>query len=166
MSGKFVTQYLAQCNARRAEKDPTSTPATQEQVIEMVKADIVEIDDQLSKADELKLRKRKLISVLEHCGDISFKRSRSSPDIPDIDLDDDTEVARELRRNIVDLIGKYIALTNRELILKLGGRAHGQDQRVLRAVKFLGERGVIERDRTGEEIKLVAGDKFDKKNVP
>jgi hypothetical protein len=101
MNGKFITQYLAQCNERLAEKNPDSNNATQEQIAEMVKADIAEIDDQLSKADELKLRKRKLIAVLEHCGDTSYRRTRASPNTPSVDLNDNTDDARKLRQQIV-----------------------------------------------------------------
>jgi hypothetical protein len=136
--GKFIVTYLAKCAAD--EVDPR----------ERAKEEIAQIDVQLKEADKLRCRRSDLVAVLDHVGDHSYKRQRVIPDTPPIELADDTEAARDVRRRIICRLYKEGGMTVREIIQAVG--SYREDARVIRQIKFLGERGVVRRDEEGRVI--------------
>jgi hypothetical protein len=136
--GKFIVAYLARCAAD--EIDP----------VDKAKEEIAQIDVKLKECDRLRCRRMDLVGVLEHVGDHSFKRQRIIPDTPPVDLADDNEVSRDVRRRIICKIHKEGGMTVREIINAV--ESYHEDSRVIRSIKFLGERGVVRRDADGRVI--------------
>ena len=152
MNPKFISKFIAEC--------AKSGVDTNEAIIDKVKAEVVEIDELLGKAEMARLRKADLIKILEHLGDSTFRRSRNS-EVPHLDVDEDnTEVARTARRRVVKAVGKVGSISNRDLRAKLGYSENMTDRLIIRAVKWLGEREIIDRDRTTPENKIIPGPKF------
>ena len=144
--GKFVIKYIAECSG--SNQDP----------IIAAKKEIEEIEGRLRKADVDRSRRLDLVAVLEHLGDSTYRRHRTIPDPPDIDLMDDCIVAKDLRRRIVRAIESKGPMTVREIITKVG--SYRDDASVIRAIKFLGDMGIIERDGSSEN-KVIPGGKWD-----
>lgn len=152
MDPKFTSRFIAEC----AKAGIDSNDA----IIEKAKCDIAKIDEILRQAEESRLRKADLIRLLEHLGDTTLRRGRSS-EIQRVEIDEDnTEAARAARKRIVKLIGKVGRISNRELRAQLGYSENITDRLIIRAVKWLGEREIIDRDRTTSDNKIIAGPKF------
>jgi hypothetical protein len=136
--GKFIVTYLARCAAD--EVDP----------IERAKSEIDEIDAKLKEADRLRCQRADLVAVMEHLGNHTYRRQRMIPDVPPVELADDTMAAKDVRCRIVRAIHRDGGLTVREIINAVG--TYQEQSRVIRSIKFLGERGVVRRDEEGRVI--------------
>jgi hypothetical protein len=124
------------------------------------RARIEEIDKELAEADRLRAEKVKLTNVLRELHDDSVKRHRAVPTAPAIELDDNGVPAQKLRYQICKVIGEDGALLNNDLMQKVCG--YQEQQRFIRAVKFLGEKGILSRD---EERRHVPGPNWNERPI-
>jgi hypothetical protein len=114
--------------------------------VEAAKKEIEDIDTKLHEAEKLKLRRMKLVSILDHFGDETYRRRRSVNVPSSDDIDDSSPEFEELRTKIEKAIAKN-PLAVRELILEVG--SYDQDALIMRAVKWLGDREIVSRDEQG-----------------
>jgi len=113
----------------------------------MVKSEIIYIDKTLNAAELLKVRRMKLISVLDHLGDETYKRKRANSIPSSDDIDTTSSDNKELLLNIRNTIKSHGPMFVRELVLKVGG--YEQDALIMRAVKLLGDQEIVSRDCEG-----------------
>jgi len=132
--GAFIVKFIAEA----AGKDLNA--------IDAAKQEIAEIDLKLQEAEKLKLRRMKLVSVLDHFGDDTYRRRRNTSVPASEDIDSDSQDA-DLRQKIISAITSKGPLHVRELVLEVGG--YDQDILIMRAVKKLGDQEVISRDAEG-----------------
>lgn len=128
---EFIVKYIA---------DAGGSPA------ELAKREIQEIDETLAAAEKLKLRRMKLVAVLDHLGDDTYRRRRSSAIPSSDDIDTSSEDIKELLNNILEIVGDGPIMV-RDLIQKVGG--YEQDALIMRAVKWLGDQEIVSRDSEG-----------------
>jgi hypothetical protein len=113
---------------------------------EAAKQEIEEIDTQLHEAESLKIRRMKLISVLDHFGDDTYRRRRTISVPSSDDINDSSPEFLELAKKIETAISQG-PLTIRDLILRVG--SYDQDILIMRAVKWLGDQEIVSRDDQG-----------------
>jgi hypothetical protein len=153
VSAEFISEYLAQL-AREGKADG------QEGMCAAIRQDIADIDRKIEEAEQEKERKRKLIMVLEHLGDTSYRRQRLGSGDADVEVpEDDSDEAKQTQRKIIKLFDEHEALTNVEIRTKSGC---GNDRLVIRAIKRLGELNILDRDRSTKELKIIRGKEFDR----
>jgi hypothetical protein len=114
--------------------------------LDSAKEEISEIDIKLHEADTLKLRRLKLISVLDHFGDDSYRRRKNSSIKEYEDVKDISENFNNIKEKI-KLAIKDNPMIIRDLIQKIG--TYDQDILIMRAVKSLGEDEIVSRDSEG-----------------
>jgi hypothetical protein len=131
---EFIVTYIAE----------TASKGT----IESAKNEIKEIDKVLNEAEKLKIRRMKLVSVLDHLGDNTYKRRRTNSTPLSEDIDISSDEIKELIEKILSTIDRLGSLSVRELVLNVGG--YDQDVLIMRAVKFLGEQEIVSRDSEGK----------------
>lgn len=113
--------------------------------VDAAQKEIDEIDDQLQEAERKKLRRMKLITVLEHLGDESHRRRRTTNIPVSGDIDDDSFM--EFKDKIKTAIEEKGPLTVNELILEVG--SYDEDTLIMRAVKCMGDEEIVSRDKEG-----------------
>lgn len=133
--GEFIVKFIAE------------SAGNGKQPIEAAKEEISKIDISLLEAEKLKLRRMKLISVLEHFGDESHKRRRGVCIPASDDIDTSSDEFSSLQERIKRAISEKGPLNVNELIRTVG--SYDEDFLIMRAVKLLGEREVISRDDNG-----------------
>jgi hypothetical protein len=156
MSKKSASDYIIECNNLGI--------TNKSQICDRAKQRIEEINKILHEADTLRIEKLNLTNVLQILGDDSVKRRRSvlAP-IVDSGLNNDDNEAVMLRINICKLIEQHPGgLTNRDIIQKVG--SYQEDQKIVRALKYLGERGIIARDSTPERL-VIPGNNWEDRPV-
>jgi hypothetical protein len=89
----------------------------------------------------------KLVSVLDHLGDDTYKRRRANATPSSDDIDVSSEDNKELLQKIRTAISVSGPMLVRDLILEVGG--YDQDSLIMRAVKWLGEQEIVSRDSEG-----------------
>jgi hypothetical protein len=109
---------------------------------EAAKSEIREIDEMLNKAEQLKIRRMRLCSVLDHLGDDTYRRRRmnTTQSSEDIDVNNNAE----LLQNIISVVSENSPIEVRDLIHKVGG--YDQDILIHRALKWLGDQEIVSRD--------------------
>lgn len=115
--------------------------------IDAAKEEIAEIDKELKEAENKKIRRMKLISVLEHFGDESHRRRRAVNVPVSGDIEDSSEEFTELQLKIKQAIDEKGPLDINELIRAVG--SYDEDFLIMRAVKWLGDQEVVSRDEEG-----------------
>ena len=127
-NGEFIITFISE-KVKQGESPP-----------EAAKKEIEEIDAKLHEAEKLKLRRMKLIAVLEHFGDETHRRRRNvnTPVSDDVDSEN-----LELQKKIRAAVEKG-PRTVRDIILEVG--SYDQDVLINRTVKLMGEREIICRD--------------------
>lgn len=152
MSAAFISKYILRCAKQGIDTD--------EAICLKAREEIEKIDEQLNQAEIARCQRANLVKLLNHLGDNSYSRHKvsSSQDI-DYPDEDDTPEAKRVRKQIVDLIKAHKAMTNQEIRTKVGYGPNA-DRLVIRAVKWLGEREILLRDRSSSENKLIPGVKF------
>ena len=115
--------------------------------VEAAKDEIQRIDNSLHQAELLKIRRMKLVSVLDHLGDETYRRRRvnSTPSSDDIDVSSDD--IKDLLRKIKTAIEENGPIMVRDLTLKVGG--YDIDALIMRSVKWLGDQEIVSRDDQG-----------------
>ena len=132
--GAFIVKFIAGA----ARKDMTA--------IDAAKEEITDIDKKLHEAESLKLRRMKLILVLDHFGDDSYRRKRNVSVPSSEDIGNESEEFKLIRDKIMEAVGAG-PLTIRELIVQVG--SYDQDALIIRAVKSLGDDQLVSRDGNG-----------------
>lgn len=145
MNNQFVSDYIQQCV-----KNGIDNP---KDICDAVREEIAEIDAKLHDADGLRIRKLDLHQVLITYGSNSLKRTNL-----ETNLDEESDEAKQIYAKICDVIDQYGSMTNREIIQKVG--SYQEDMKVIRAIKWLGERQIIARDGTLDN-KLIRGSNWD-----
>lgn len=134
------------------------------QIITKVREEADAIKAELKLVDEKRERLKKLIAVLFHLGDDSVRVKRRIVNVPSIKLDDNSpetiQKAIELRQKICEIIEMNHPISNRDLISKVGG--YQEETIIYRAIKLLGERQIITRDKS-EEKKILPGNKWNER---
>ncbi len=154
MSAEFISGYLAKLGQQGIQG--------QENICAAIRQEIADIDQRAEEVEREKEHRRKLLMVLEHMGDTSYRRQRLTGNgevAAGADLEDNSPEAKAVRQRIVDLFGEHDALTNVEIRTKTGC---GNDRLVIRAIKWLGERLILDRDRSTSELKIIRGQEFDR----
>jgi len=110
--------------------------------VEAARARLEEIDLELHNINEkiVLLRREKQV-----CSDVLGRfGERKKPDrtpAPPVDLDDDSEENVETRDKIVALLDESERVTKQEIVRGAGG--YGNETRINRMLKYLGDRGII-----------------------
>lgn len=127
---EFISTFIAESAASGAN------------AAELAKQEIQNIDETLNRAEQLKIRRMKLCSVLDHLGDDTYRRRRMNTTQPseDIDVQNNTE----LLQKIIDVVGEFSPIEVRDLVHKVGG--YDQDILIMRALKWLGDQEIVSRD--------------------
>ena len=135
MDAEFVVTFIAD-SARKGVS-----------AVESAKEEIQAIDNLLHEAETLKIRRMKLVSVLDHLGDETYRRRRASatPSSDDIDVSSDEII--ELLTKIRETIKETGPIMVRDLVLRVGG--YDQDALIMRSVKWLGDQEIVSRDEQG-----------------
>lgn len=115
--------------------------------IDSAKEEIDQIDQELKEAENKKIRRMKLISVLEHFGDESHRRRRAVNVPVSGDIDSSSEEFVELQERIKQAIEEKGPLNINELIRAVG--SYDEDFLIMRAVKWLGDQEIVSRDEDG-----------------
>jgi hypothetical protein len=126
----FISKFIAESAAKGIDAK------------EIAKQEIQSIDEALNKAEELKVRRMKLCSVLDHLGDDTYRRRRTSTTQASEDID--IENNAELLKKIIDVVGEHSPIEVRDLINKSGG--YDKDILIMRALKWLGDQEIVSRD--------------------
>ncbi len=115
--------------------------------IDTAKEEIRTIDISLNDAEKLKIRRMKLVSVLDYLGDDTYKRRRNNslPSSDDIDVSSDD--MKNLVSSILETIEETGPIMVGNLVRKVGG--YDMDALIMRAVKWLGEQEIVSRDDQG-----------------
>jgi hypothetical protein len=131
--GAFIVKFIAESAGKGMN------------AVDAAKQEIEEIDSYLQEAERKKHRRMKLTSVLDHFGDETYRRRRTSniPASDDVSSDDFTV----FRGKIISAIAEKGPITVRDLILEVG--SYDQDTMIMRAVKLLGDQEVVSRDEEG-----------------
>jgi hypothetical protein len=134
--GKFIVTFIARCTSQGI--DP----------VEKAKEEVQRLDAELKKIGEIHRERANYVALLEQYGDQSCRLYRTTVPPSDIALEDDTEVARETHRKIIARIEHSGPMSVNELIKQVG--SFKNDHVITRGVKFLSDRGIVERDDTPE----------------
>ena len=130
LDAAFISNFIAESSANGLDA------AT------VAKEEIQSIDETLNNAEQLKIRRMKLCSVLDHLGDDTYRRRRMNT--TQLSEDIDVENNAELLQKIIDVVGKLSPIEVRDLIHKVGG--YDQDILIHRALKWLGDQEIVSRD--------------------
>jgi len=115
--------------------------------VEAAKDEIQRIDNSLHQAELLKIRRMKLVSVLDHLGDETYRRRRASATPSSDDIDVSSGEIKDLLRKIKTAIEENGPIMVRDLTLKVGG--YDIDALIMRSVKWLGDQEIVSRDDQG-----------------
>ena len=128
-NGEFIVTYISE-SVKKGLLAPDAA-----------KKEIEEIDTKLHEAEKLKLRRMRLISVLEHFGDETHRRRRNinTPTSDDVDDVENLDLQKKIRTAV-----EKGPRTVRDIILEVG--SYDQDVLINRTVKLMGEREIICRD--------------------
>jgi len=122
---RFLMKYISEA----AEKEISA--------IDLAKSEIEIIDQKLLEADDLRIKKNKLIEVLEYFNDDSYRATKDKS----VDIND-------LKKKIIDVLSKEAkALCMREVIIKVG--SYDIDSFIIRAVKELQDDDFVIRNDNG-----------------
>lgn len=138
MIAEFISKFIKECVQKGF--------SSQNEIVDCAKKEIEEIDVKLNEADLLRVRRDNLKKVLKHYG-----VSLTPPKI--IPQEDIVEYAKQIAQ-VVNTCGP---LTNREIMCKMG---YNKDVAVIKGLKWLTERGIIQRDGTPDN-KVLKGPKFE-----
>jgi coenzyme F420-reducing hydrogenase delta subunit len=133
LDGEFIVKFIAEASRKGMS------------AVEAAQQEIDNIDEHLQEAERLKLRRMKLITVLEHLGDESHRRRRTTNVPVSGDIDDNS--FEEFKDKIKTAIEERGPLTVNELILEVG--SYDQDTLIMRAVKWMGDEEIVSRDKEG-----------------
>jgi hypothetical protein len=131
--GEFIVKFIAEAASKGMN------------AIEAAWQEIEEIDEYLQEAERKKLRRMKVLTVLEHLGDDSHRRRRTNKIPVSGDIEEDS--VTEFKEKIKTAIEAKGPLTVNELILEVG--SYDQDTLIMRAVKWMGDEEIVSRDREG-----------------
>lgn len=131
--GEFIVKFIAESTSKGMS------------AIDTAREEIKEIDEFLQEAERKKLRRMKVLTVLEYLGDESFRRRRTSVIPMSGDIDDYS--VDEYKDKIKTAIDEKGPLTVNELILEVGSYDH--DTLIMRAVKWMGDEEIVSRDSDG-----------------
>ena len=134
----FISSYI-----RVAASAGSSSP---DEICEFARKEIASIDEELNKAEQLRVRRENIKKVLKYYGVSITPPQKVSSD----------EVG-EFAKKIVEAISGAAPMTNRELMQKLG---YGTDVLVIKGLKLLTEKLVIERDKSADN-RILKGPNFD-----
>jgi hypothetical protein len=151
VSAQFISEYLAKLGREGKVEG-------QEDICAAIRQDISDIDQLIRQAEQAQERKKMLIMLLENMGDTSYRRQRIASGAP-LDVEDSSESAKQVQLQVVQLFREHDGLTNNEIRTKTGCT---NDRLVIRAIKRLGELGILDRDRSTNELKIIRGMEFDR----
>lgn len=124
----FIVSYVSDC----AKKNINA--------IESAKNELQEIDSKIKEADLLVLKRKKLLAVLEYCGEKTLGKNK---DQISFDLESNTQQVSEAEDKILVLLKQSGPLTVRELVSSLG---YDEDFIIVSAIKNLGVKQMITKD--------------------
>lgn len=133
--GKFIVKFIAES----AKNGIAATDAA--------KQEIEDIDQHLSKAEKLKLRRVQLIGVLDHFGDISYRRKRTVNIPVSEDIDFNSEDLLKLRKDIKTIVESKSPINVRDIISSIA--SYDDDILIMRALKWMGDNDIVTRDDQG-----------------
>lgn len=133
---QFVSDYIQECIENGI--------ASPNDICNKVKIEIAEIDRKLHESDGLRIKKINLSQVLMHYG--TFLKRQTSNAI-NAEIDDNSDDFIQLQKEICKLIEQK-SMTNREIIQAIG--KYQEDAKIIRAIKFLGEKEYLAKDGTPE----------------
>lgn len=117
---------------------------------------IKNIDIELEKISQLRIEKMQLKKILIELGE---SKQTKKFNVPKLDFDDESDNAKELYKNICDVLDKFGPLTNRELLEKME-ISYEDSAQIIRAIKYLGQNEILV--RIGDEKKLSPGPKWNR----
>lgn len=124
----FIVGYVSDC----AKKNTNAA--------EVARAELQEIENKIKEADMLLLKRKKLLAVLEYCGEKTLGKNK---DQIDFDLESNTQQVSETEDKILVLLNQNGPLTVRELVTSLG---YDEDFIIISAIKNLGVKQMITKD--------------------
>lgn len=151
MSSTFVSKFIRDMTSKGFD-DP-------EQIILEAKKEIVDIDEKLRLADELRVRRMNLYSVLSFYGE---KSTTPTSRFFEAEYNDNSETAKELQRKILALLEKEGSITNTAIFAALQTPVE-ERKATVQAIKYLGELQIVKWVRNeGQEKRLVQGPEWNK----
>jgi len=148
MSQREISDYIAECSKSGIDN--------LEDICNLAKKEVESIKEFLHEADAKRIRMTFLLSAISFCSGEPVNKRKIQPIQNSYDEND--EEAKILRNKICEAISINGPMTNREIIQTLG--KYQEDQKVFRAVKYLGERSIIKRDGTSDN-KIIPGDSWE-----
>ncbi len=145
-TARRVSDYIAKC----ASSGITSI----EEIYKVLESDISAIEDELQKAEPLRVECRELQKMQAHIS--TMLRTDKITSV----FDDESEYMKSLRKKIVKIMETQAPLSNRDMIMKAG---YNKDADVIRCVKCLAEDGIISKDP--DTKLLVHGSNWGARNV-
>ena len=137
---RYLNKYIADCAGRGiCSLDDISTELRRE---------ISTVDKELEAVEPLRIKRLSMQKALDHVNGILQTDKVSS------DFNDASDELKEIRIKVYGVIAEKAPISNRDLIMAIG---YGQDSKVIRATKWFGDHGIIERD---SEMRLVRGTKW------
>lgn len=136
---KFIVSYIANCVGS---------------AVDQAKEEIEQIDEKLQESEGLKLRRMKLVKVLDHLGDESYRRRRNVSIVSSQDVDTDLEVGElsVLKEKIISSLRVNGPMNVRSLITSVG--SYDKDSLIIRTIKLLGDKQIVQRTDDGN-VELV-----------
>lgn len=150
MKSRDISDYIVECNKNGIDSI--------EEICLVSKKEIEQIKEYLHLADAKRVRMSLLAAVISSVSNTSPSKRKLQPVINHID--DDSDEAKELRVKICQIIEENGPMNNREIIQAIG--KYQEDQKIFRAIKYLGEHNIIKRDSMMDN-KIVQGDSWDKR---
>lgn len=140
---KFIVKFISDASKKGSN------------AVDEAKDEIDEIDKKLHEAESLKIRRMKLLLVLNHFYDDSYKRRRASS-VPSVSSEDiEFEVNSKLRDDIIRVVKNKCPISMRNLISSVGG--YDKDYLIIRAIKTLAEEGIVTRN---DDSCIIPGEKL------
>lgn len=143
---RLKSDYIRECSLKGISSIP--------EIRENLRKDISSIKVKLQDMDPLRIELRNLQKIDEKLTSLMQTEKIIS------DFDDDTDEMKEIRSGIISIIEDNEPLSNSEIILKFiekDSEAVGQDAKIIRCIKWLAERGYIEKS---SDRKIIPSEKW------
>lgn len=143
----LVSDYIFKCA-----KDGICTI---EDMKKHIDKEIHKINEKLVAVEPLRLERANLQKISEKFSAMLQEDKAKS------EFDDDSKEMADMHERVIRIVDKQSPLSNREIILKFQEEdqdAYNEDAKIIRAIKFLADKGILDKN---EDRKIIKGPKWD-----